>query len=329
MWGLSLCGVSLCGVSFSGGTVSVVSGAPLPTAALGRTALRPTRLVFGTAPLATVFWGNDEATAVQAVTAALDAGIGMIDTAPLYGLGEAESRVGAALVDRRAPILTTKVGRTLSGPIGDHASIEFDFARDAVLRSLEGSMQRLGVDRIDVVHVHDPDDHLAEAVDSCVPTLVELREQGVIGAVSVGANSTATVAWMLEHADLDVVMVAGRLSLLDRSAADELLPQCGARGVGVLVAGVFNSGVLARPAEGAWYDYAPADAALVERARRMNEVCARHGISLRAAAMQLPLRHPEVAAVVVGMASAAEVAANVADFVVPIPDEVWSELDTI
>ena len=305
----------------------------LATATLGRTALQPTRLVLGTAPLATVFWGNDEGTAVGAVTAALDAGIGMLDTAPLYGMGEAEERVGAALHsrtlnDRSAPLLTTKVGRTLTG-IGADATIEFDFGRDAARRSLDASLERLGVDHVDVVHVHDPDDHLGAAVDSCVPALVELREHGVIGAVSVGANSSSTIAWILERADLDAVMVAGRLSLLDRSAATELLPLCAARGVGVLIAGVFNSGLLARPAEGAWYDYAPAPAALVERAQRMAEVCARHGVSLRAAAMQLPLRHPEVTAVVVGMASADEVTANVADFQVSVPDEVWRELDEV
>ncbi|MYE65400.1 MAG: aldo/keto reductase, partial [Acidimicrobiaceae bacterium] len=185
--------------------------------------------------------------------------------------------------------------------------------------------ERLGVDRVDILHIHDPDDHIDEALEGTYPALVELRDQGMIGAVSLGTNSVATAAVFLERADLDCMLVAGRYTLLDRSAA-ELIDACARRGVAYLAAGVFNSGVLARPRSGSWYDYGPASDETLARAAAIDDVCRRHGVSLRAAALNFPLTNPNVTAVVVGMAAPAEVDENLEALSAPVPDELWREL---
>jgi D-threo-aldose 1-dehydrogenase len=294
---------------------------------LGRTDLEVGRLSFGSAPLATVFWGNDEVTAVDAVRAAIAAGISLIDTAPFYGLGEAEERVGAALRDADGAdvLVATKVGRTLVGSDPER-SVAFDFSADAVRRQLEGSLRRLGRDRIDIVHVHDPEDYLDQALHECVPALRALREEGLVRAISVGTNVCATALRFLREADPDVVMLAGRLTLLDRSAEAEVVPECEERGVPLLAAGVFNSGVLADPVPGRWFDYAPADARILERAKEIHRLCAQFGVDARAAAIAYPLRFAPVASVVVGMASASEVDANVAALKAELPSELWEFL---
>ncbi len=309
---------------------------------LGRTGLEVTALAFGSAPLATIFWGNDAGTAVAAAEAACRSGIGLLDTAPFYGLGEAESRIGHALasaagaltpattVDRNGEVLVaTKVGRTLVGDVfggGDDRDVEFDYSADAVRRQLEGSLQRLGRDRVDIVHVHDPEDHLDQAIGECVPALRAMCAEGLLRAVSVGTNVCDTALRFLREADIDVVMLAGRLTLLDRSALDTVVPECERRGVPLLAAGVFNSGVLADPSPGRWFDYAPANDAVLARAQEIHAICAAHGVDPRAAAMAYPLRFGAVASVVVGMATAAEVAANVAALDAPIPSDLWGAL---
>ena len=272
--------------------------------AVGRTGLRVSRLGMGTAPLASVYWGNDETTAVATAQRALDAGLTFFDTAPFYGLGEAEVRLGAALGDRReGVVIATKVGRLLE--VGPDGALEarFDFGSDAVRRSLDSSLERLGVDRVDIVHIQDPADHVEEALSGAHRALVDLREQGVIGALSVGTNSVATAATFVERGDLDCVLVAGRYTLLDQSAAP-VIQQCAERGIAYLAAGVFNSGVLARPSEGAWYDYVPVAGPTLERARQIERVCRRHDVSLGTAALHFVLR-----------AVTAEV-----------PDDLWTEL---
>jgi D-threo-aldose 1-dehydrogenase len=298
-----------------------------PTGPNGSAALHFPRLALGTAPLASQFWGNEETRAIATANAALRAGITWVDTAPLYGSGEAEQRLGRALeqVEGDFPTVATKVGRpAIDGPDGRDSM--FDFSREATRRSLHDSLQRLGIDRVDVVHVHDPEDHIGQALDECLPTLVAMRDEGLLTAISVGTMHCGAALRLLTEADLDIVMVSSRLTLLDSSALDELVPACAQRGVPVLAAAVFNSGLLARPVAGSWFNYAPADAALVARAGGMADVCAAAGISLKAAAMQYPLRHDGVRTVVVGMASEAEVAENVALMDQQIPDEVWAEL---
>ncbi len=295
---------------------------------LGRTGLRVPRLGMGTAPLATVFWGNDADTAVRTAARALERGVGFFDTAPFYGLGEAERRLGRALAaasELPRPVIATKAGRLLTRQPGGSVDVHFDFGYDAAWRSLESSLERLGVDRVDIVHIHDPDDHIHEALEGTYPALLELREQGVIGAVSLGTNSVATAAAFLERADLDCVLVAGRYTLLDRSATG-LIDACARRGVAYLAAGVFNSGVLARPQAGSWYDYGPASGETLARAASIDAICQRHGVTLRAAAVSFPLTNPAVSSVVVGMAAPAEVDENLDALSTPVPGELWLEL---
>jgi D-threo-aldose 1-dehydrogenase len=293
---------------------------------VGRTGLRASRLGMGTAPLASVFWGNDETTAVAAARRALDGGLTFFDTAPFYGLGESEVRLGAALdVRREGVVVATKVGRLLEvGPDGE-LEARFDFGYDAVRRSLESSLDRLSVDRVDIVHIHDPDDHVDEALAGAHRALVDLREQRVIGAVSVGTNSVATAATFVERGDLDCVLVAGRYTLLDQSAAS-VIQQCAERGVAYVAAGVLNSGVLARPSEGAWYDYAPVAGPILDRARQIERICRRHDVSLRTAALHFVLAHPDVTVMIVGMAAPDEVDDNLRAVTADVPDELWTEL---
>jgi D-threo-aldose 1-dehydrogenase len=203
-----------------------------------------------------------------------------------------------------------------------------DYSRDGVLRSLEASLDRLGADRIDVVYVHDPDEHYAEALNGAFPALDELRSQGVIGGYGAGMNSPAMLADFVRETDLDVVMLAGRYTLLDQAALVELLPRCVERGVSLVAAGVFNSGLLAldRPAAGATYDYAPAPEETLLRANRIADVCERHGVSLPQAAAQFPLNHPAVATVCLGARTAAEVERNAGLFARPVPVDCWQEL---
>ena len=300
---------------------------PLDEVALPRTGLRIRRLALGTAPLASIFWGNDADTAVQTAARALELGVRFFDTAPFYGLGEAERRLGRALAAAggERPVIATKAGRLLTtGPDGSVDAC-FDFGYDAARRSLESSLERLGVDRVDIVHIHDPDDHIDEALAGACPALVALRDEGVIGAVSLGTNTVATAAAFLKRADLDCMLVAGRYTLLDRSAA-ELIDACAQSGVAYLAAGVFNSGVLARPRAGSWYDYGPASDATLARAAAIDSVCRRHGVTLPAAAVNFPLTHSAVASVVVGMAAPAEVDENLAALRTPVPDDLWLEL---
>jgi len=300
---------------------------PLDKTALGRTGLQVRRLAMGTAPLATIFWENDERTAVQAATRALERGVRFFDTAPFYGLGEAEQRLGRALTAAggERPVIATKAGRLLTREPDGSVDVHFDFGHDAAMRSLESSLERLGVDRVDIVHIHDPDDHIHEALEGTYPALVALREQGVISAVSLGTNSVATAAAFLERADLDCMLVAGRYTLRDRSAADLINAGAG-RGVAYLAAGVFNSGVLARPRSGSWYDYGPASDETLARAAAIDAACRRHGVSLRAAALSFPLTNPSVTSVIVGMAAPSEVDENLDGLRTPLPGELWSEL---
>ena len=302
---------------------------PLDKMGLGRTGLEVRRLAMGTAPLATIFWGNDAGTAVQTAARALELGIGFFDTAPFYGLGEAERRLGRALAvapHGTRPIIATKAGRLLTQSPDGSVDAHFDFGYDAAKQSVESSLERLGLDRVDIVHIHDPDDHLHDALEGTYPALVALREQGVIAAVSLGTNSVATAAVFLERADLDCMLVAGRYTVLDQSAA-ELIDACAQRGVAYLAAGVFNSGVLARPRAGSWYDYGPASDETLARAAAIDAVCQRHAVALRTAAVNFPLANPKVTAVVVGMAAPAEVDENLAALRTPVPDELWQELE--
>jgi D-threo-aldose 1-dehydrogenase len=296
------------------------SGARLPVRRLGRSPVFVTEYSFGGAAIGNLFAAVTEDDARAAVDAAWDGGIRTFDTAPHYGLGLSERRLGDAL--RRRPraeyVISTKVGRVLrpaSPPYGldpegfrvpaDRVR-EFDYSADGVRRSLADSLARLGLDRVDIALIHDPDDHGDQALREAYPALEELRAQGCVGAIGVGMNQTAMLTRFVADTDIDVVLVAGRYTLIDRSAADALLPAALDRGVSVIAGGVFNSGVLAAPRPGATYDYQPAPGSLIGQARELERVCARFGVPLRAAAARFPLTHPAVASVLIGGRSAAE-----------------------
>jgi D-threo-aldose 1-dehydrogenase len=204
-----------------------------------------------------------------------------------------------------------------------------DYSRAGVLASLEGSLRRLRLDRVDIALIHDPDDFMSAARDDAYPALADLRSQGLVGAIGAGMNSAAPLTWLAERCDLDCVLVAGRYTLLDRSAADCLFPLCRQRGIAVLAGGVFNSGILADPGEGARYDYAPAPAAVAARARRMRDACARYGVPLAAAALQFTLRDPAVTAAVVGARTPAEIRSDVSYLSAQIPAALRAELENL
>jgi D-threo-aldose 1-dehydrogenase len=308
--------------------------------ALGRTGLGVSALALGTAPLGNLYTAVSDEDAEATVRDALAAGLSYLDTAPHYGLGLAERRLGRVLpgLPRDAFVLSTKVGRLVrplaEGETADpHGFVDdppgrrvWDFSRDGVRRSLDESLERLGLDRVDLVYVHDPDEHEREACEHAFPALAELRDQGVVRAIGAGMNQAEMLSRFVRELDLDVVLVAGRYTLLDQRALDELLPSCALRGVAVVVGGPFNSGLLADPRPGATYDYLPAPAALVARAARIGEVCARHGVPLRAAALAFPFGHPAVSSVLVGVRSAAELKEDVAMYARPVPGELWQEL---
>jgi D-threo-aldose 1-dehydrogenase len=291
------------------------------------------RLGLGCAPLGNLYSAVDDTTAEAVVQAAWAVGIRLFDTAPLYGHGLSEQRLGRALagLPRHEAVVSSKVGRVLvEGDPGPtifagvpRVRPRFDFSRDGVLRSIETSLARLGLDRLDVVHVHDPDDHEHEALDGAFPTLVELRQQGVIGAVGCGMNQAEMLRRYVDRVDLDVILLAGRWSILDHAvAARALLDRCVERGVGVLAGGVLNSGLLAG---GETFDYEPADAARRAAADRLRAACARHGVDLLAAALQFPARHPAVHTVLVGARSDAEVTADADAFRRRLPDALWAD----
>jgi aryl-alcohol dehydrogenase-like predicted oxidoreductase len=302
--------------------------------------LGPSPLVFGGAPIGGLYAPVSPETAAGTLAAAWDAGIRAFDTAPHYGAGLSERRIGEFLARRPRDEFTvcTKVGRRLVPAGGDVQGAEGfydtppltrvrDYSRDGVRRSLEESLGRLGLDRVDIALIHDPDDFIEQAADEAYPALAELRAQGTVRAVGAGMNSPVPLAWLVERCDLDCVLVAGRYTLLDGSAAASLFPLCQRRGVAVLAGGVFNSGILASPEDGATYDYGPASAGLLARARRMRDACASYGIPLPAAALQFAVRHPAVTAAVVGARTPEEITADVSYLHTHIPNALWAELN--
>jgi D-threo-aldose 1-dehydrogenase len=313
----------------------------IPIAPLGACGVEVTRVGLGCAPLGNMFRALDDADAAATVVAAWDEGVRFFDTAPLYGHGLSERRLGAALAPypRDTYVLSSKVGRVLRPDAAFDPGIfrvdrgvapEFDYSRDGVYRSIEDSLTRLGLDRIDIVLVHDPDDHEEEALAAAFPALVELRDQGVVRAIGAGMNQHEMLGRFVARVDLDCVLLAGRYTLLDRSGTP-LLDACAAHGVGVILGGIFNSGLLATAGTGAalhtTFDYAPAPGPLVERAAALRRVCERYGVALPAAALDMARRHPAVTSVVVGARDASEIRDDVAWAQAPIPARLRAELD--
>ena len=206
---------------------------------------------------------------------------------------------------------------------------EWDFSRDGILRSLEQSLTRLGMDRVDVLYLHDPDHHWEQASTEGIATLIELRDQGVVRAIGAGMNQSAMLARFVRECDVDLVMLAGRFTLLDQGALDDLLPVALERGVGVVAAGVYNSGLLGRAAvpDDAHYEYQAAPAELLARARAIAELCGAHGVTLPDAAVQFPLRHPAVVSAVLGARNGEQMQGGLDRDSAPIPDALWSDLE--
>jgi D-threo-aldose 1-dehydrogenase len=295
----------------------------------------------GCAQLGNLYAAIDDTVATGTVDAAWDTGIRFFDTAPHYGLGLSERRLGAALAGRPRDEYTvsTKVGRLLvpspgsahqPDPAGfvvpaDHRRV-WDFSADGVRRSLAASLDRLGLDRVDLVLLHDPEGHQRAALDQAYPALHDLRAQGVIRAIGVGSTQTAVLTRFARDTDLDTLMVAGRYTLLEQPALDDLLPLALRRGTAVLNAGIFNSGLLAtdRPGPDSRYEYRPAPPSLCRRAEAIAVICTRHGTTLPAAAVAFAAAHPAVTTVVLGAQTPAQVRRNAA--LAPPPPALWPDL---
>jgi D-threo-aldose 1-dehydrogenase len=339
----------------------VIAGAPTQSTGFDPAATRPLRrsvasnssisvsqLGVGCAPFGSLAPGTSGRHVHQAFTALYDAGLRYFDVAPLYGVGLAEHRLGACMrhVDRRTIVLSTKVGRLLDAQPGAAAagasggtypfSYHYDYSHDATLRSLEHSLQRIGTNAIDIALIHDVnrrwqgdllEQRYAEAMNGAYRALHSLRAAGVLKAIGVGVNDWSILERFAADGDFDCFMLAGRYTLLDHTALDTFMPDCARRGIGVLMAAPFNSGILAtgvRP--GATYFYQPAEADIMARVTRIEGVCARHGVNIAAAALQFPLAHPAVASVVTGMGNPREVAENLAHCRATIPGAFWDEM---
>ena len=306
-----------------------------------RTGVEVSRLSLGTAALGGLYTSVSDADCTDTVLTAIDNGINFIDTAPHYGKGTSEVRIGKALAgrDRSTFVIATKIGRLLVPSTTDIDEFfmdadntverKFDFSASGVRQSLEGSLERLGLDSVEILFIHDPDANADEAILEAYPELDRMRSEGIIKAIGVGMNQCETPTRVIKETDIDMVLIAGRYSLLDQKALEGLLPVAIERNVDIIAAGVFNSGILANPVKGATYDYVPASDELLAKAVRIREVLDGHGVSLTSAALQFPLRHPAVKSVLVGCRSAAEVATNIAEFDKTIENKVWDDLVSV
>lgn len=325
------------------------------------TRVEVTRLGLGTVPIGGLYSEVSDLVAAQTLQSAYDLGIRYFDTAPVYGFGLAERRLGSGLTQmpRAELTLSTKAGRllripdeTADGPAWpegtdvdesqfvdgtpifkgiDETRPVWDFSYDGTMRSVEESLLRLGVDAVDLVLIHDPEDHMEQAIGGTWRALTRLRDDGVIGAVGVGMDHCWIGERFLDEAPVDCLLVAGRTTLLDRSAADTLLPRCREAGVSVIAGSVFNSGILATEdlSGDVNYWYARADQSIVDRAQQLATLCQRYDVPLRAAALQFPYRFDPVVAVVVGARSPEEVTDDVAMLNLEIPDALWGEIDDL
>lgn len=318
----------------------------------GTGGLRLSELGFGTAPIGNLYRAITDAEAEAVLERAWALGVRYFDTAPLYGLGLSETRLNRFLRSkpRDSYILSTKIGRLLRAcppakrdGFGKWFEVParnevYDFGYDAVYRSLEFSLERMGVDRVDILYAHDLDvrnqggqasldARLAEFMAGGHRALVELREQGVITAFGAGINECPPCQWLAERGDIDLFLLAGRYTLLEQSALDSLLPLCSAKGIGVVIGGPYNSGILATgPIEGAWYDYEPASMAIKQRVARIEAVCARHGVRMVDAAFQFPLCHEAVLSVIPGGQTLGDMEGNARAAHAEIPAALWADL---
>jgi D-threo-aldose 1-dehydrogenase len=311
---------------------------------VGRTDLFAPRVGLGTAVLGNFLQAISNADAIAVIQRALASGVRYIDTAPLYGHGLAEQRLGRAIAGppRAELVISTKVGRLLreGAPRDDtqyHDGIPFykevpaagpiwDFSYDGVRRSVEESLERTGIDRFDILHMHDPDNHLRQAATTAYHALRDLRAKGNVTAIGAGMNRSGPLAELVRTCDLDVVLLAGRYTLLDQTALADLLPLCESRGVSVVIGGVFNSGILIDPVPGVNFNYVPADDAALAKAGAIKQICDKHNVPLAAAAIQFPLAHPRVCTVLMGPRTIWELENDLSLLEVEIPPQLWADL---
>jgi D-threo-aldose 1-dehydrogenase len=305
------------------------------TAEIGKTGLHVTRVGLGGVALSGAPPATDpdrpspEPEAVALIRRSLELGLNYLDTAPMYGVGQSERRYRQALADipRDRYVLSTKVGRVLAADATGAAKWAFDFSREGARASFESSLDRLGIGRVDIVFVHDPDDHYRAALDGAFPVLRELRAEGRIRAIGAGMNQWQMELAFARETDSDCFLLAGRYTLLDQTALAEFLPYCVARGISVVAGGPYNSGILAvGPRAGATFNYRAAPLEMMDKAARIAAVCDRHRVPLKAAALQFVLAHPAIVSVIPGARSVAEVEDNVRMAELPIPGELWTDL---
>lgn len=309
---------------------------PTQQVPLGRTGVHVTQFGLGTAQLGFMYEPVATDAALATVRRAYDLGVNFFDTSPLYGSGLAEARAGAVLreLPRDRFVLSDKVGYAiepdapLPDPVqGPSAAPGRDYSYEGALRLFEGSLGRSGLDRIDIALIHDPEQHMDAALAGTYRALRELRDGGIVKGIGAGMNFSDKLTWLAQRGEFDCFLLAGRYTLLDQRALDDLLPEAEQQGIAIYLGGPFNSGILANPyAENATFNYAPAGQAWVEKARHIDAICQRHGVSLKAAALQFPLAHPAVVSVVSGPRSITELEENLAAFRQPIPAALWEDL---
>jgi D-threo-aldose 1-dehydrogenase len=320
----------------------------------GTGGLSLTELGLGTAPLGNLFRAITDDEALAVMEDAWAGGVRYFDTAPLYGLGLSETRLNRFLRGKRCDdyVISTKVGRLFRATTPDRRdgptkwidvpsrNEVYDYGYDGTLRSLEFSLERLGVDRVDILFAHDLDifNHgdqttldakLAEFLAGGYRALLRLRDEGVIAAFGAGLNEWQPCQWLAERGDFDIFLLAGRYTLLEQDPLDSFLPLCQSRGIGLVIGGPYNSGILATgPRPGAHYNYAPAPPDILDRATRLEAVCTAHGVRLLDAAFRFPLLHPAVLSVIPGGQGRAEMAGNLGAAAAPIPPALWADLKT-
>jgi D-threo-aldose 1-dehydrogenase len=296
-------------------------------------------LSLGTAPLGGLFASVSDKDGDELLNRALDLGINYFDTAPQYGHGVAETRLGRALQKAKVPfVVETKVGRVLQHVEGVEPEKWFpdaprdivpiyDYSKDGIKRSFEESLERLGLPHIDIVLMHDAEDYIPEAIENAFPVLADLRSQGLIKAIGLGMNYVEPALQIMKGTDLDIALIAGRYTLLDQIAQEELFPYALAHNIDISMGGVLNSGVLANPVAGATYNYLPASDEIIARAKKICDFLKEREIPLIAAAVQFPMRHPAVTSVVTGPRNVSELQTYVDSFEFPISESVWLELE--
>jgi len=306
---------------------------------LKRSNLEVTRLSLGTAPLGGLFASVSDKDGDELLNGALDLGISYFDTAPQYGHGVAEIRLGRALQNAKVPfVIETKVGRVLKRVEGVEPEKWFpdaprdivpiyDYSKAGIRQSFEESLERLGLPHIDIVLMHDAENYIPEAINNAFPVLADLRSQGLIKAIGLGMNYVEPALEIMKNTDLDIALIAGRYTLLDQIAQEELFPYALANNIDISMGGVLNSGVLANPAPGATYNYLPASDEMIAKAKKICDFLKERSVPLIAAAVQFPMRHPAVTSIVTGPRNVSELQTYVDGFDFPIPESVWADLE--